>query len=417
MKRYRYTGKEKDEETGLYYHGERYFACWLARWIKTDPSGISDGLNVYAYVNNRPTIKVDMTGKNGETGNPLEGGLFGKLKELQAKYAAIEEEKNIKGRNERLKFLRSGKTKYIPGVSHIDFSKIEDDNHALEIYGKAKFSHLSSHLIDPTRARIAKLRMSRPNFIDSKGYTKPPQPLYGSDHSGRFVKAYSKAEFYKIRHARGLALVHAQAIALPQQVATTFAGGPVITVQRTVASALAAGASSSGGTDKGVGAAIGILASSGRQRAFSARLSGTARNVSERSTESYRYFLHGTTTEGADDIIRGIRPLSTNTHRHDPGSFFTFEAPVKPSWAGVSSASGAHLSATHMALRNTTSNNVEVLVGRVPATVIDDIRDAMSVGPTGLYFPIPDETVFHPSAFKALNDTIQWMRLPGFPEK
>jgi RHS repeat-associated protein len=32
-KRYRYTGKEQDEETGLYYHGARYYAPWLGRWI------------------------------------------------------------------------------------------------------------------------------------------------------------------------------------------------------------------------------------------------------------------------------------------------------------------------------------------------------------------------------------------------
>ena len=32
LKRYRYTGKEKDEETGLYYHGARYYAPWLGRW-------------------------------------------------------------------------------------------------------------------------------------------------------------------------------------------------------------------------------------------------------------------------------------------------------------------------------------------------------------------------------------------------
>ena len=28
-KRYRYTGKERDEESGLYYHGARYYAPWL----------------------------------------------------------------------------------------------------------------------------------------------------------------------------------------------------------------------------------------------------------------------------------------------------------------------------------------------------------------------------------------------------
>src|SRR5262249_15023075 len=31
-KRYRATGKERDEETGLYYHGARYYAPWLGRW-------------------------------------------------------------------------------------------------------------------------------------------------------------------------------------------------------------------------------------------------------------------------------------------------------------------------------------------------------------------------------------------------
>jgi uncharacterized protein RhaS with RHS repeats len=30
-KRYRYTGKERDEESGLYYHGARYYAPWLGR--------------------------------------------------------------------------------------------------------------------------------------------------------------------------------------------------------------------------------------------------------------------------------------------------------------------------------------------------------------------------------------------------
>src|SRR5687768_9200842 len=38
QKRYRYTGKEKDEESGLYYHGARYYAPWLARWTSADPS-------------------------------------------------------------------------------------------------------------------------------------------------------------------------------------------------------------------------------------------------------------------------------------------------------------------------------------------------------------------------------------------
>jgi RHS repeat-associated protein len=38
LKRYRYAAKERDEESGLYYHGARYYAPWLARWTRADPA-------------------------------------------------------------------------------------------------------------------------------------------------------------------------------------------------------------------------------------------------------------------------------------------------------------------------------------------------------------------------------------------
>lgn len=39
-KRYRYTGMERDEETGLEYHSARYYLPWLGRWLSSDPIGI-----------------------------------------------------------------------------------------------------------------------------------------------------------------------------------------------------------------------------------------------------------------------------------------------------------------------------------------------------------------------------------------
>lgn len=54
LKRYRYTGKERDEETGLYYHGARYYICWLGRWTSTDPAMMVDGPNLYNYVRGNP---------------------------------------------------------------------------------------------------------------------------------------------------------------------------------------------------------------------------------------------------------------------------------------------------------------------------------------------------------------------------
>jgi len=61
-RRYRYTGKEKDDETALYYHGARYYAPWLARWTAADPAGLADGSNLYAYVRENPVKFVDPNG-------------------------------------------------------------------------------------------------------------------------------------------------------------------------------------------------------------------------------------------------------------------------------------------------------------------------------------------------------------------
>ena len=65
-KRYRYTGKERDTETGLYYHGARYYAPWLARWTSCDPSGPRDDLNLYNYVSGNPVTAVDRTGLDSD---------------------------------------------------------------------------------------------------------------------------------------------------------------------------------------------------------------------------------------------------------------------------------------------------------------------------------------------------------------
>ena len=70
LKRYRYSGKERDEETGLGYHGARYYAPWLARWTAADPIGLKDGINQYAYVSNNPIKLIDPKGTNGF--NPAE---------------------------------------------------------------------------------------------------------------------------------------------------------------------------------------------------------------------------------------------------------------------------------------------------------------------------------------------------------
>ena len=64
-KRYRYTGKERDEESGLYYHGARYYIPWLCRWTACDP--LEDKYAVmspYNYCLNNPVTNIDSDGRD-----------------------------------------------------------------------------------------------------------------------------------------------------------------------------------------------------------------------------------------------------------------------------------------------------------------------------------------------------------------
>jgi RHS repeat-associated protein len=65
---YKFTGKERDSESGLDNFGARYNASSLGRFMTPDPSpnGIAPGdpqsWNLYSYVRNRPTRSVDVGG-------------------------------------------------------------------------------------------------------------------------------------------------------------------------------------------------------------------------------------------------------------------------------------------------------------------------------------------------------------------
>ena len=70
QKRYRYTGMERDEETGLQCHGVRYYAVWLGRWVSADPIGLGDGVNRFAYCHGGPVGGRDETGMGDDDGPP-----------------------------------------------------------------------------------------------------------------------------------------------------------------------------------------------------------------------------------------------------------------------------------------------------------------------------------------------------------
>jgi|SRR5690554_130334 len=62
-KRYRYSGKEKDQESGLYYYGARYYTAWTCRFISIDPLAADyPYLTPYNYAGNKPINDKDIDG-------------------------------------------------------------------------------------------------------------------------------------------------------------------------------------------------------------------------------------------------------------------------------------------------------------------------------------------------------------------
>lgn len=73
LKVYRYSGKECDSSTGLYYYGRRYYVSWLGRWLNPDPAGTIDGLNLFAFVGGNPITDSDADGLAAKKGKKPKG--------------------------------------------------------------------------------------------------------------------------------------------------------------------------------------------------------------------------------------------------------------------------------------------------------------------------------------------------------
>lgn len=69
---HKFTGKERDTETGLDYFGARYYGSNIGRWVSPDPVNVTEDrllnpantLNKYVYGGDNPLKYVDPDGRD-----------------------------------------------------------------------------------------------------------------------------------------------------------------------------------------------------------------------------------------------------------------------------------------------------------------------------------------------------------------
>lgn len=91
--RYRFTGKERDSESGYDYFGARYYSSTLPIWLSVDPlSNKYPHISPYAYCGNNPVKFVDPDGRDVVAINKTaQNRILGTLSHTEKMYVAFNE--------------------------------------------------------------------------------------------------------------------------------------------------------------------------------------------------------------------------------------------------------------------------------------------------------------------------------------
>jgi RHS repeat-associated protein len=176
LKRYRYTGKERDHENGFTYHGARYYAPWLGRWISCDPIGLKGGINLFAFTRGNPISYVDRTGRNSEKAQRALESLkqaakevIGLLKEdFSAREKVVESQTKLDERQYQLNELKSEEIKRGLVSNSNQERQIKQAEHNLE-QAERNLTGANSHLaktegqLASANARFAKAQRAAAN--------------------------------------------------------------------------------------------------------------------------------------------------------------------------------------------------------------------------------------------------------------
>ncbi|CAC9436407.1 hypothetical protein [uncultured Gammaproteobacteria bacterium] len=208
QKRYRYTGKERDDSSGLCYYGARYLAPWLARWISPDSAGAVDGLNLYVYVSNNPLKYRDPTGHVKKTPEQeamergfiqeeiFQSSIFKRLGTLESssRIRALGES-DFKRSNQKIEQLRYTseigikKVKQMTGVSYL--------NASIQFYASKEYKDLTFHTYKVANCKECALIMLselRKNYPDM---TVEYLSIIQSDHAFNLINRDQRTSIFE----------------------------------------------------------------------------------------------------------------------------------------------------------------------------------------------------------------------------
>ncbi|HRO76712.1 MAG TPA: RHS repeat-associated core domain-containing protein, partial [Crocinitomicaceae bacterium] len=110
-KRYKFSGKERDNESGFYYYGARYYMAWACRFVSCDPlAGKYSNLSSYNYAADNPIKFIDDNGEGPRY--PEIADLFEDQLKKHNKYVSYKRTNTSSGVEFKIKMKVLGKDVY-----------------------------------------------------------------------------------------------------------------------------------------------------------------------------------------------------------------------------------------------------------------------------------------------------------------
>lgn len=167
-----FPGQYFDSESSLWYVGRRHYDAGLGRFLQSDPSGLEDGTNPYAYVSNNPINAVDAAGLQKVS---VDFFLFGAGGGVDVYFDYKSGDFSINGIGLRGGFGDGASISYDPTGERPDKVLIRDCedrlmNSSLGLYGSMNVGIPAMNVGGDIHAGF------RTN--NTSGYQKEPQPLF-----------------------------------------------------------------------------------------------------------------------------------------------------------------------------------------------------------------------------------------------